>query len=228
MTVYSFGQKLSDIGKRLKLLENPGAFQYDTTGFSSLPKFDNHCDNNNENPFDYYHVVDLNNDGQSELIYSGPCKPSDQTIIYLRKGNKLGKVAAFLGKIVAIDKQRSATSLHIFREMCCCNPFNDFIHVMIDNESAITKNTITFGTDTRIRISSRLKEEKVMGTIRTSPKVYDVPKADECKRQVYKGNQLRRIEGFKNVIQLSQAGSWWLVLYPENRERSWMGWMRLE
>ena len=227
ITVYSFGQTLSDVGKRLKLLAEPGIFQYDTAGFSALPKIDNYCDNENKNASDFYHLVDLNNDGQTDLLYSGTCKPSGQTIIYLRTGNKLKKVGAFQGKIVAVDKYENGSQLHIMKEVCCCYPFNEFTQVMIDSGSNITKNTITFGTDTRIRLNNRLKEEKVMGTIRTSPKVYDVPKADECKRQVYRGNQLRRIEGFKNVIQLSQSGTWWLVLYPETSERSWIGWMLL-
>lgn len=221
------GQAVSDISKRLLLLQNDAEFKFDASDFSSLPEFENHCDNKNENPTDYYHVTDLNNDGKSDLIYSGPCEPTGQTTIYLNAGNKLRKAGAFPGKLIAIDKNGAGSVLHILKEVCCCYPFNEFIQVTIDRDSKIAKNTITFGSDTKIRLNNRLRQEKVMGTIRTTPRVYDVPKADECKRQVYRGNQLRRVEGFKDVVQLYRAGEWWLVLYPESTERSWIGWMKL-
>ena len=63
--------------------------------------------------------------------------------------------------------------------------------------------------------------------IRTTPQVNDEIKRNACNTAVNKGNQLTRIEEFKNIVQLNKFGEWWLVLYQENREKSWIGWMRL-
>jgi hypothetical protein len=221
------GQK-SSLSARLALLVDSPNPLFDTTGLSQLPKIDNHCSRNNKNPYDFYHVTDLNNDGEKDLIYSGPCEPSEQTSIYINTGGRLKRVFAFPGKVVAIERKTSGSILHILKDVCCCYPFREFIQVNIDNDSKITKNVITLGADTRVRLNARFKVDKVMGTIRTTPIVNDVPKADACKRQVYRGNQLRRVEGFKDVTQLYRSGAWWLVLFRENEERSWLGWMKLE
>jgi len=94
-------------------------------------------------------------------------------------------------------------------------------------KSQVTKHTILFGPTTKITIGGRLKQEKVVGMIRTTPQVNDEVKRNECNTAVRKGNQLTRIEEFKNIVQLNKYGDWWLVLYQENGEKSWIGWMRL-
>lgn len=221
-------QSLKSVSARLSMLVDVPEFVYDTTGLSQLPKPDNHCARNNKNFLGYYHVTDVNNDGKKDLIYSGPCEPSEQTTIFINTGTQLKRVYAFPGKIVAIERASWGSVLHILKDVCCCYPFREFIQLTIDNDLKMVRDVITVGADTRVRLNSKFKTDKVMGTIRTSPVTNDDPKADECKRQVYRGNQLRRIEGFKDVTQLYKSGSWWLVLYRENQERSWLGWMKLE
>jgi len=62
----SFGQPLADISKRLKALEQQTTFYHDTAGFFKLPRFDYRCDNGNEHPWDYYHIMDVNRDGHKD------------------------------------------------------------------------------------------------------------------------------------------------------------------
>ncbi len=223
----SHGQTLEALRARLLLLENAGDFRFDTTGFSKLPKIDYRCDNKNTSLADFYHVIDLNHDGMSDLIYSGPCAPENQTGIFLNTGRAFRKVYDNPGKILSIESSKNKTIINILKEACCCEFFSQYTEVVIDENSGVARNTIVFGAKTRISVSSRLKEDKVMGTLRTTPHVNDAIKRDECNNTV-KGNQLTRIRDFKDVIQLNRTGPWWLVLYRENSERSWIGWMKLE
>ena len=223
----SFGQTLSDIDNRLRLLENRTDFKYDTTGFSALPKIDFFCDNGNQNPWDYYHVVDLNGDGLNDLIYSGPCKPEGQTGIFLNTAKGFKKLFNYPGELVHIDQNKSTKVVHIFRTACCCNFYSEYIAVSIDSLSNVSKNIISFGAETNVKIGTRLRKQKVVGVLRTTPEVNDLLKKDPCGKQSIKGNHVARIQNFKDVIQLSKSGSWWLVLYPLNKERSLIGWMKI-
>jgi hypothetical protein len=225
--VLSYGQTLEGLRARLSLLEKSADFHFDTAGFSKLPKIDYRCDNKNVNTSDYYHVVDLDNDGRNDLIFSGPCETTLKTGIFLNTGRGFRRVYDNPGKIISIEAFETQTVINIFKEACCCEFFSQYTEVIIGQNSEVTRNTIVFGPNTRISVSSRLKEDKVMGTLRTTPQVNDVIKRDDCNNTI-KGNQLTRIHGFKDVIQLNRDGPWWLVLYPENRERSWIGWMKLE
>ncbi len=226
LTVLAYGQTLTDVDRRLRLLEARVPFEHDTTGFSSLPKFDYFCDNENQNTSDYYHVVDLNNDGLKDLIYSGPCMPYGQTGIFLNSGVSFRKIHNYPGEIVSIDKRPSKTIINILKVPCCCDHYTEYIEVTVDDSSNVTKHIITFTKNTKLTLGSKLRAVTVVGTIRTSPVIDDVAKKDDCRDVIIRGNQLIRLTKFSNIIQLSRAGSWWLVLYPETKERSWIGWMR--
>ena len=227
-TTFVYGQPLDDLSKRLKYLERQGNFEFDTTGFSSLPKFDYRCDNANRHRWDYFHVADLNQDGLNDLIYSGPCSPNNnQTAIFLNNGRVFRKIYDYPGEIVSMEKNEFATIINILKEAIPCENYSQYTEVTIDLKSQLKKNTILFGPTTKITIGSRLRQEKVVGLIRTTPQVNDEIKRNACNTAVNKGNQLTRIEEFRNIVQLNKSGEWWLVLYQENQEKSWIGWMRL-
>lgn len=222
-----FGQSLDGLRSRLKLLEKPSEFRNDTTGFSSVPKTDYGCDNKNENASDYYHVVDLNGDGRKDLIYSGPCKDLKQSAIFLNTGRVFKKVYDNIGRVVSVEKDGAETRINIFKEASRCDFFSQYTEVVINEKNQIRRNTIVFGAQTKISVASRLREDKVVGTMRTTPHINDVIKRDACNNTV-KGNQLTRIHDFRNIIQINKVGPWWLVLYPETGDRAWIGWMKLE
>ena len=224
---FVYGQKMDNLSKRLRHLEKHDDFEFDTTGFSSLPKFDYRCDNANPNRWDYFHVVDINQDGLNDLIYSGPCSPNNQTGIFLNTGRVFKRIYDYPGNIVSIEKSDSATVINILKEATPCDDYSEYTEVTVDLKSQVSKHTILFGPTTKITLARRLRQEKVMGMIRTTPQVNDEIKRNECNTAVRKGNQLTRIEEFKYIVQLNKFGDWWLVLYQENGEKSWIGWMRL-
>ena len=222
----SFGQPLADISKRLKALEQQTTFYHDTAGFFKLPRFDYRCDNGNEHPWDYYHIMDVNRDGLKDLIYSGPCGDHAQTGIFLNVGRVFRRIYDFPGVVISIDTGM-VTTINMLREACCCEDYSQYIQVTIDQDARLTKNTIVFDPKTKIKLANKLSRVKVVGTIRGTPQINDVIKKNECKTAVLTGNQLTRIVEFKSIVQLNKSGPWWLVLYPENNEMSWLGWMRL-
>jgi hypothetical protein len=225
--ICSYGQTLTDIEKRLRLIDNRVELKYDTTGFSALPKPEYFCAQGNKNKWDAYHVIDLNKDGLNDLIYCGPCKPYNQVGIFLNNGTKLRRVYDSPGDIIFIDNTLDRTIIHIFGEACCCNNYAGLSEVTIDNNSTVTENTITYFGETKITLSEKLKEITVTGTLRTSPEVDDSMRKDDCSDELIQGNHLAQITNRQKVIQLRQAGQWRLVLYAVDKKKSQIGWVRV-
>lgn len=223
--ICSYGQTLTDIEKRLRLIANRVELKYDTTGFSALPKLEYFCDQGNKNKWDAYHVIDLNQDGLNDLIYCGPCKPYNQVGIFLNNGIKLNQVYHYPGDIIFIDNTPDRTTIHILNEACCCINYSSLVEVTIDNSSAVTKNTIIYSGTTEIILDEKLEEITVTGTLRTSPEIDNSMRRDDCSDKLIRGNHLTRIVGRQKVIQLRQLGQWRLVLYAEDKENSLIGWV---
>jgi hypothetical protein len=230
ITLTSYGQTLQDIEKRLRLLEKPPEyeeFKYDTTGFSKLPLFKYFCDEENENKWDYYHVVDLNNDGLKDLIYRGPCMPYSETGIFLNKGGSLGLIHSEPGNVLSIEKNKNGAVIQVLKWPCCCDSFFDSYEIVIHNDSHVEKNLIIFKSNTKVMLD-KLKEIKVTGIVRSTEELNDTEKKDDCSDQLIKGNRLTEITKPTTVVQLCQRGQWRLVLYPENKMTSWIGWVKME
>jgi hypothetical protein len=223
---FASGQSDAEISKRLKLLVTRPSPKYDTSGMSSLPKFNYRCNNENKFAAEFFHVVDLNDDGLSDIVYSGPCGGNYQTGIFLNIGKAFKKIYDYPGQVIFVEKDSVSTAVNILKEASACDFYSQYIQVRVDRKSQLAKNTIVFGAKTKISVANRFRKDKVVGTLRTTPHINDVVKRDECNNAV-RGNQLTRISEFKDIVQLNRFGPWWLVLYPESNERSWIGWMKL-
>ncbi|HTF31332.1 MAG TPA: hypothetical protein VK625_20890, partial [Flavitalea sp.] len=97
----------------------------------------------------------------------------------------------------------------------------------------VDKNVITFDGNTKITLDKlhitldKLHETEIKGTLRSSPKINDIVKKDDCSEETIKGNHIRYISKLTKVIELTGSGKWRLVFYPENKKQSWIGWIRL-
>jgi len=227
LSVASKAQTLGDIEERLGLLSKKEKWSYDTTGFSKLPRFNHHCDTENQHPFDYYHVVDLDMDGKNDLIYSGPCNPYFQTTIFLNDGLKLKPVHDYPGLIVSIEMKTDNKTVNIFKESIACDKFSELIRVTIHNDSQIQTNQIAFHANTKVQMDVLL-ESKAQGVLRTTPEVNDIVKEDNCSGEPKKGNHLLYLGKLTNVFELKREGQWRLILYPMNSMNSWIGWIRVD
>jgi hypothetical protein len=225
----SYGQMLQDIEKRLRLLENPPEFKefkYDTTGFSKLPPFKYFCDDENENKWDYYHVIDLDNDGRKDLIYRGPCMPYSETAIFLNKGDSLDLVFSGAGHVVSIEKKLDKSVVQVLHWPCCCETSFGNYEIVIHKDSHVDKSLIIFEGNTKVTVD-KLKEIKVSGIVRSTDELNDTEKKRNCSDRIIKGNRLVEIKKPTNVFQLRQQGQWRLVLYTDDKKISWIGWIKV-
>lgn len=228
------GQSLTEIEQKIRLIKTPQNITYDTTGFFQLPKFISECDDHfkaydfpkDKTKWAYYHVIDLNQDGLKDVIYSGPCLPYNQTSMFLNDGISLKRIFDYAGKVVAIKQSSHKSVITIFKESCCCDCNSDLVEVTVGGDSRVEENWITFNGNTEIAFD-QIERVKITGVLRTSPEVNDIEFEDNCTDRSFKGNHLTYIQKETNVIQLSKRGPWRLILYPdpENKTYSWLGWI---
>ncbi len=244
LTAISRGQSIVNIQKRLSLLNNAEKIEYDTTGFSVLPKFKFFCTSDmviiekdsterivpseTKGSWKYYSVIDLNNDGLNDLIYSGPCNPYDQTGIFINDGKKLQFVYDFPGAIISIDKNDSRTIINSLKKACCCDSDYDFTEIVINKgSSSATTNRITYAVIPPTSFKN-LEQVKVKGILRRTPKQDDANKKDQCSNRIFKGNHWLLVDKATDAIKLDQSGEWSLVLYKRNKDESIIGWIKIE
>lgn len=233
LTATTDAQTLREIDKRIGLLEKNIALRYDTSGFSTLPKVKYLCDSHleafdvpdNKTMMDFYHVVDLNDDGLKDLVYSGPCLPYYQTGIFLNDGKSLNVVYSYPGEIISLEKYSDKTVINTLKEACCCDYYSHFTEVTIWNDSHVEKNQITFEGNTPIKVG-QVRKLRTNGILRTSPEVNDTKREDECSGQIIEGNHLTHIVNPTTLIQLGHSGEWKLVLYQVDKDNSFVGWIK--
>lgn len=227
LTTISRGQVIEDIQKRLNFLNNPSSLKYDTTGFSKLPKFEFFCDDDNPNKWDYFSVIDLDNDGLNDLVYSGPCSPYDKTGIFINDGKRMSKIYDFPGAIISLEKTGSGTIINSLKESIGCDPNFDFTEIVIKRGTSPATNRIIYAMMPKSNFKN-LEQIKIKGVLRRTPKQEDADKKDQCSNRILKGNHWLSIEKESNVIKLDQSDNWQLVLYKKSKDESVIGWIRSE
>lgn len=244
LAIISRGQSIGEIQKRLNLLNKADKIKFDTTGFSKLPKFKFFCTSDiviiekdstetivpseAKDAWKYFSIIDLNNDGLKDLIYSGPCNPYDQTGIFINNGKELQLVYDYPGSIISIEKNGSRTIMNSLKEACCCDSDFDFTEIVINKGSSpVTTNRITYGQIPKTNFKN-LEQVKVKGILRRTPKQDDADKKDDCSDRIVKGNHWLLVDKATDVIKLDQSGQWLLILYKKNKDESIIGWIKSE
>jgi hypothetical protein len=218
--------RLQNIQRRVNLITHPSSIKYDTTGLSKLSGFNNKCDDENDHPWDYYSVVDLNQDGQDDLIYSGPCLPYSQTSIYVTEANRLLLLYDHVGTVISMEDLVTQTKINSLREAIGCDFASELTEIIIEGSLPPVIHSIEYRVLPKKNFEN-LTNIKVKGILRTSPRKDDADKKDVCSETIYKGNQLLNIEEETEVIQLGHEGEWKLVLYDQNKFHSIIGWIHV-
>ncbi|NOS92106.1 MAG: hypothetical protein HOP30_09305 [Cyclobacteriaceae bacterium] len=241
LTIGSQCQSIENIKKRLQLLSDSSKIRSDTTGLSRLPRFTFFCTaeiiiteedrtektipSEIQDPWNYYSVIDLNNDGLNDLVYSGPCNPYDQTGILLNDGKSLQLIYDYPGVVISIVKGSTQTTIHSLYRPTGCYSNNELIEITIVKGKPPSINRIGYTVIPKLNLQN-LKNVKVQGVLRWSPKQDDVERKDECSDQRIKGNHLLNIDKPTEAIQLDQFGQWRLVLYKTSNHESIIGWIK--
>lgn len=222
---YSFGQSLDALKSTIKRLSIAKTvnFKMDSTGLSKLPKPVYYC---SEGVKDIaWHVVDLNKDGQKDLIYSGPCQPYSQTAIFINNGAKLKKVYEYSGALTSIKSDDEQTIISILMQPMGCIYYADYIQVAIGLDTKIKKHTIEYHTDTKIGVADTIEKKHLSGVLRTQPIVNDSIHKDACTSDIFIGNQITKLTN-KEVVIIDTQNKWSQVLYKKNEDYSIIGWMK--
>lgn len=223
VSFYATAQTVEDVRRKLLVLSSPSPFMADTANLSKLPKLDYMCDDENTRRGDFYSVVDLNDDGLNDLLYSGPCLPYDQTGIFINYGSKLEKVYDYPGAIISVKKTSSGTVIASLKEPAGCDRFYELTEINIEGPRARTTR-ISF-TQRPTFTSTDLSVTTVKGILRSSSIEDNEVREDECSGQSVRGNHLLTIERDTHAIRLAHAGTWLLVLVAQDGEHSIIGWI---
>lgn len=225
-SLQSIGQDIDSYERRLKVLLNPTSVEYDTTGYSLLPAFSNYCGENDSKEFEFYKVIDLDDDGLLDLVFSGPCIPYYQTIVFLNRGDRLEKVFDIAGEVISIDDHNGKRKIDISLEACCCS-HNSYLEELVFGESGHSRSrSIKYHGTTELEFQPTYKTDEISGVLRSHPVVDDNRKKDPCSESFIEGNVVGKIEEPETVIELSASGKWKLVLSMETEYYSTIGWIR--
>lgn len=150
-----------------------------------------------------FHWLDVNQDGQDDLIFNGACMPYEEIHIYLGSPDGYQKLLGQLGRLVAFEWEGEQNRLILRNDACCCNYWTKVsiwegaAGTPIQEVSALSVHAAVFspafpGPDSTAR---KLLEKPVlsdlMGTdliLRTTPVIDDVAKEDPCTGEALPGN----------------------------------------
>ena len=230
LTVFSFayGQQLANVEKSIHLLTNTPDFKLDSTGISKLNKPECYCEEwmseEGTNRGNAWHVADLNHDGLDDLIYSGPCAPYLETVIYINRGESFEKVYGHPGKLLAIDANEKGSDIYILKNSCCCDNYNKLQKIAIRGSGVVDEHYVYYHFETNPHKSRQMSDQNLSGMLRTSPFINDLKTKNPCTDEEITGNQLRKLDE-ENVVVLFSRNEWLLVMAPDGENRSMIGWV---
>jgi hypothetical protein len=170
-----------------------------------------------------YSPIDLDADGQLDVIYSGICDPYDRTFIFLYQKGKMIKLANELGQVVSVVQHPGGSVVDVFKQGCCCDYLNQQTSIVIDRQGNLAQHTIYFHRDTQVTIGEE-KEIIANGPMRWQPN--RIPEQDLCSDEDTAATQYPVLTNTK-VVQLYREGPWALVACPQNAHEAWLGWVEL-
>lgn len=223
----SYCQSLEDIKTNLNLLLNHDSikFQTDSSGISKLPEFSLNCIEEFENLKDLCHVLDLNQDGLLDLIFSGPCSPYYETAILINEGTQFQLTFETFGRLLSLDIEDNKYMLKVIKPACCCDYYNELTEIRIGADLEIKVKSIQYHTNTKIRLNKEIYSiEHYSGVLRTEPVVNDSIYQDPCSPEIFTGNQLAQIDN-KDLVVIGSKLDWDLVLFREDEKNYTIGWI---
>lgn len=222
-------KEFAELEGRLAQIETTKIVKPDSTGLHLLPEIETLMEHEcfEENKAQYYHVTDLNADGRNDFIYSGACDPYQQVMIFLNTGTGWKWLFTQGNEVTSITKTSTGSVVDMIFTGCCGADYNSLPRLVINNDSIVSRNEITWFANTEVPLEKPFKKIRVSGVLRTFPGIDDHLEGGLLKDSI-PGNHLVKISTFTEVIQLNEIGRWRLVVYPETKERSYIGWINVE
>lgn len=216
--------------QKLDMLIEPKLFSaYDSIGFSSLPELNSYCIDENDGGNGSKHnfmVIDLNQDGLKDLIFSGDCYPYSATEIFLNRIDSMELVYGRRGSLMDIEQSDSITSVLMLAEACCCIETAELVTLEITNSNLIKSSLIVYYNDTALKMENGLTQITLSGIIRRTPVEDDTKRKNSCYDEMVDGNRILSIDKPSVAYELYEVKGWKLVLYKAANEYSLIGWIK--
>ena len=231
LSIGCLAQDLVATRKKLDLINVTHEFRPDSSGLHLLRNFEYHCTENIMNDehveANYLHVLDLNHDGEDDILFSGPCNPYPQVGIFLNRGDHFDNVYSRGGEIVAIEKGADEVKIYALFRVCCAGDENWLEEITVGRKSVLISHTVNFNESTKLNLDCKLKLVKLKGILRTTPTKNDsIMKDPGTDREIF-GNRILELKKPERVIQLHTQGEWALVMVRKSSSTSVIGWLSL-
>lgn len=176
-----------------------------------------------------FHSADLDNDGDQDLIFNGPCTPYNHVIIYLNQKGKLNQVWDSPGEVIGIPQDEEGAEILVWNEGCCCEFYNSAhsIHFQKSAAKPIVES-LMWHQDIEIEADFFTKSLMASGIFRTIPLIDDIPKKAVCDDEMLIGNQDFVLKSPTNAYQIAIQDGMQLIAV-EVSPQSWkLGWQQLK
>lgn len=174
------------------------------------------------------HMVDLDNDGDQDLIFDGPCAPYKQVIIYINDGGKLRIIWDEPGEVISVSQHEEGSEVLVWNEACCCNNYKSLSSIGIQKlEEKPNVESLSWHQNIQVPINFYTKSQQAIGVFRSSPFIEDQVRKDECTGESVIGNQDFILENQVSAFKITSQGNMQL-LAVEVLPNCWnLGWQEI-
>lgn len=177
------------------------------------------CTEDSLNRYQYFHWVDLNHDHLEDLIFSGPCQPYVETVIFLNIKGVLQFIHEAPGFVQNIIVEDNKSTVIIKNEACCCTDYNAaFLMEIPWHDTIINRQEVYWPYDTipEICLHQPFQTNQEI-RLRAQPVVDDILTEWDCNPETKKpGNMVVSIpantQGLILAKKIEQQDSWYFVL----------------
>ncbi|WP_299435580.1 hypothetical protein [uncultured Aquimarina sp.] len=170
------------------------------------------------------HLVDVNNDGQKDIIYQDN-RHYRTTVVLIKQDGDFVEIWNRSGALIDI-KQGKQTTICVLSSAIGCLNETSLLELAINNDNTVAENIIALHTDTKLtKLNTTFEQKIVSGILRTQPIIDDIKKKDPCTGDLKKGNQLRVIES-EDATVIKTKDDWCLLVFKE-KDQSSIGWMKI-
>jgi hypothetical protein len=173
----------------------------------------------------HYLPINLDADGQLDVIYSGICAPYDHTVIFLNQKGRMVKLANEQGRLMSVSQRLAGSIVDIFKQGCCCDYLNQQTTLVIGQQGSLARHVIYFHRNTQVMVED-IKEIMASGKLRPIPSESNETIEDLCDINEKELQEFPTLTNTK-VVQLRRQGDWALVVYALSGQESWLGWAKV-
>lgn len=172
-----------------------------------------------------FHSIDLDGDGDEDLIFNGACNPYDHVVIFWNNEGKFEKAWDAPGQIILIQQDNHRVgAAYIFQDACCCNYYNQMHRVSFEHiiHVASLKWHTNIAIPKDITASNRYGSG---GIFRNSAIIDDHSHEDPCSDDILVGNRDFECQTPLQLLTIQETSKMVLSAVEYSPNRWQLGWI---